>query len=261
MNAMTPPKGFTPAPDTKLAPLRRDWPKALRALRKLLGDKDDTVQVFEIMRALNGSATRDAYNKLLGTVGGGRMAYERRELSELLMDRAALAQYPAGTLAAHYLAFTTAGQIDAEGLADVSRQVERESGIDLAHPYAWFGRRTRDVHDFWHILTGYDLTGLGEACLVAFSYAQTRAMGWAVIATGAALRGRKNKAHPYARAIWEGYKRGKSAAWLLGEDYEAMLGEQLEPLRARLGLTPPKLFDAIPVAARNEALPKEQLAR
>lgn len=258
MNAMSPPTAFTATPDTKLAPLRRDWPKALRALRQLLGDKDDTVQVFEIMRALNGNATRNNYQKLLGSLRGGKMAYERRELSEVLMDRAALARYPAGSLAAHYLAFTTAGQIDAAGLADVSRQVERDHGIDLAHPYAWFGRRTRDVHDFWHILTGYDLTSLGEAALVAFSYAQTRAMGWAVIATGAALRGRKNKQHPYARAIWEGYNRGKAANWLLGEDYEAMLGEQLEPLRARLNLTPPKLFDLIPVAARDEALPKNK---
>ncbi|TFU03458.1 ubiquinone biosynthesis protein [Polymorphobacter arshaanensis] len=255
MNAMTPPAAFKP--DTKLQPLKRDWPTALKALRKLLGDKDDTVQVFEIMRALNGRATRDGYDKLLGTLGGGRMAYERRELSAVLMDREALAKYPAGSLAAHYLAFTAKGQIDAQGLADVSRQVERDSGVDLAHPYAWFGRRTRDVHDFWHILTGYDLTGLGEACLVAFSYAQTRAMGWAVIATGAALRGVRNPSAPYARAIWEGYQRGKSAKWLLAEDYEAMLGEQLEPLRARLGLTPPVLFDSIPVEIRNNGLPKD----
>ena len=255
MNAMTPPAAFKP--DIKLQPLKRDWPTALKALRKLLGDKDDTVQVFEIMRALNGRATRDGYDKLLGTLGGGRMAYERRELSSVLMDREALAKYPAGSLAAHYLAFTEKGQIDAKGLADVSRQVERDSGVDLAHPYAWFGRRTRDVHDFWHILTGYDLTGLGEACLVAFSYAQTRAMGWAVIATGAALRGVRNPSAPYARAIWEGYSRGKSAKWLLAEDYEAMLGEQLEPLRARLGLKPPVLFDSIPVEIRNNGLPKD----
>jgi ubiquinone biosynthesis protein COQ4 len=260
MNAMSPTEAFAANPNTRLAPPRRDWPKALRALRQLLGDKDDTVQVFEIMRALNGTATRDGYRKLLGTLRGGRMAYERRELSNVLMDRTALAAYPAGSLAAHYLAFTAAGQIDAEGLADVSRQVERDHGVDLAHPHAWFGRRTRDVHDFWHILTGYDLSGLGEACLVAFSYAQTRAMGWAVIAVGAALRGRKNSQYPYARAIWEGYRRGKDAQWLLGEDYEAMLGEQLEPLRVRLGLTPPKLFDAIPVEARDSALPKAGLA-
>jgi ubiquinone biosynthesis protein COQ4 len=40
---------------------------ALRSLRKLLADKDDTVQVFEIMRALNGASTAKGYHKLLTT--------------------------------------------------------------------------------------------------------------------------------------------------------------------------------------------------
>lgn len=250
----------SPAADFELRPLKRDWPTALRSIRQLLADKDDTVQVFEIMRALNGSATRDGYVKLLGTAQGGRIAYQRKELADLLMDREKLATYPAGSLAAHYLAFTAKGQIDAEGLADVSRQIKRDSMIDIAHPYAWFGRRVRDVHDFWHILTGYDLSGLGEACLVAFSYAQTRALGWALIAVGAGLRGLRNPQAPYVRAIWEGYQRGKAAKWLLGQDYEAMLGEQLESLRLRLNLTPPVIFDSIPVAARDQALPKTPLA-
>jgi hypothetical protein len=58
---------------------RRDWSAALKALRRLLNDKEDTGQVFEIMRALNGSATKDAYDRLLTTGQGGRMAYERVE--------------------------------------------------------------------------------------------------------------------------------------------------------------------------------------
>jgi len=33
---------------------RRDWGAALRALRRLLRNKEDTRQVFEIMRALTG---------------------------------------------------------------------------------------------------------------------------------------------------------------------------------------------------------------
>ncbi len=250
MNAMTPPRDFV------LAAPKRDWPKALRAVRQLMADKDDTVQVFEIMRSLNGTATRDGYMRLLGTAQGGRLAYERRELAAILMDRATLATYPAGSVAAHYLAFTDRGQISADGLADVSRAASRAEMIDLVHPVAWFGRRIRDTHDLWHILTGYDLTGLGEACLVAFSYAQTKALGWALIGTGAALRGARQPGQPFARAILEGYRRGRAAAWLPGQDYEGLLAEPLDAARARLGLTPPAVFDAIPVDARNHALPK-----
>ena len=42
---------------------KMDLPHALRALRKLLADKDDTVQVFEIMRALNGGSTANWSNR------------------------------------------------------------------------------------------------------------------------------------------------------------------------------------------------------
>lgn len=251
MNAMAP---------ELLKPPRRDWPNALRALRRLLADKDDTVQVFEIMRLLNGTATRDSYLRLLRSSQGGRMAYERLELAELLMQRDRLATYPAGSVAAHYLAFTAKGQISADGLADVSRQTVRgDIYIDLVHPYAWFGRRIRDCHDLWHVLTGYDLSALGEACLVAFSYPQTRALGWAVIATGTAILGGRQPGQPYARAILEGYRRGRRAAWLPGQDYEALLAEPLDAARARLGLTPPLVFDSIPAAAREQMLPKRSM--
>ncbi len=250
MNAMT------SAADFAVTPPRRDWGTALRAVRRLLANKDDTVQVFEIMRALNGSATRDGYLRLIRTAQGGRLAYQRRELAEVLMDRARLATYPAGSLAAHYLDFTQAGQISADGLADVSREVAADR-IDLVHPVAWYGRRIRDTHDIWHIVTSYDLSGLGEACLVAFSFAQTRALGWAAIAIGAWLTALRQPGQPYARAIWEGYRRGRAAAWLPGCDYEALLAEPLDAVRARLGLTPPVVFDSIPVTARNKALPKQ----
>jgi len=249
MNAVMPQR------DLVIAAPRRDWPKALRAVRQLLADKDDTVQVFEIMRSLNGSATRNGYLRLLGTAQGGRLAYQRRELAEVLMDRAALARLPAGSVAARYLAFTERGQISADGLADVSRMAT-QTVIDMVHPIAWYGRRIRDTHDLWHILAGYDLTGLGEACLVAFSYAQTKALGWALIGVGAALRGGRQPGQPFARAILEGYRRGRAAAWLPGQDYEALLAEPLDAARVRLGLTPPAVFDSIPVDQRNHALPK-----
>ena len=220
MNAVAPQSAFMV--DEQIARPRRDWPTALRAVRRLLRDKDDTVQVFAIMRALNGPATRDGYLRLIGTTPGGRIAYRRREMAEVLMDRATLATYPADSVAAAYLAFTERGQISADGLAEVSREVHRDR-IDMIHPVAWYGRRIRDIHDLWHVLAGYDLSALGEAALVAFSYAQTRALGWAAIALGAAIKGSRQPGQP-----------------------------------TRLGLAPPLVFDAIPAAARDRVLPKFQ---
>lgn len=227
----------------------RQWGTALRALRRLLADKEDTVQVFEIMRALNGAATAKGYLRLLNTAEGGRIAYERAEFADRLMDDAWLNQFAPGTVGAAYRDFVRSEKLSAEGLAQVSRQ--RLTEVDARHPYTWFGRRTRDVHDVWHILSGYGRDPLGEACLVAFSYAQTKGLGWALIAVGAAIRSREEPNQPYMRAIWQGYSRGKRATWLLGEDYEALFAEPLEAARARLNLPPPTVYEQIPASARG----------
>lgn len=242
-----------PPANVRLPKPRLQWGAALKALKRLLNDKEDTGQVFEIMRALNGTATADAYQRLLTTSQGGRIAYERQEMAAKLMDDAWLDSMPAGSVGAAYRDFVRSEELSAEGLAEVSRIDGNE--IDVQHPYAWMGRRTRDVHDIWHILSGYHRDGLGEACLVAFSYAQTKGLGWALIALGAMSRSR-GADYPYNKAIVQGYKRGKAAAWLLGEDYEKLLFEPLDAARKRLGITPPTIYDAIPADARDAAVPK-----
>jgi len=242
--AMTP-----PATAAAFARPRRQWGAALKALGRLLTDKEDTGQVFEIMRALNGDATARSYARLLGTASGGRIAYERVELAPRLMDDVWLDGFEDGTIGAAYRNFIRSENISAEGLAEVSRQ--RQARVDEAHPYAWFGRRMRDSHDLWHILSGYHRDGLGEACLVAFSFAQTGALGWALIAVGAAVQALKTGGRTQARAIWQGYQRGKAARWLPGEDYLLLMNEPLEAARRRLNITPATIYDSIPAVARD----------
>jgi ubiquinone biosynthesis protein COQ4 len=157
---------------------------------------------------------------------------------------------------AAYRTFVRSENLSAEGLAKISRENFGEE--EIAHPHAWFGRRTRDVHDIWHVLSGYHRDGLGEACLVAFSFPQTGSLGWALIAIGAALRVRKNQRHNCVGAIWQGYQRGRKAKWLLGEDYERLMNEPLDAARRRLNITPPTIYDAIPAAERDDAVAQEQ---
>jgi ubiquinone biosynthesis protein COQ4 len=227
---------------------RRRWGVALRALRRLLADTEDTAQVFEIMRALNGRAPAQGYRRLLKTAQGGRIAYDRVELAPRLADQAWLDSFHSDTVGGNYRRFMRAQNLSATGLADIAnRQIET---LEMRHPHFWFARRTRDIHDIWHVLSGYGRDPLGEACLVAFSFAQAGGLGWALIAVGAAFRARPGR-QPYLRAIWEGYQRGRSAAWLPGEDYEALFKEPLEAARARLGLKAPKVYDAIPAEMRG----------
>ena len=233
-------------PTMMLRPPRRDWGAALRALIVLMRDKDATGQVFEIMRALNGRATRDGYLKLLTTEQGGRLAYEHVEIAERLSDGQWLDSFAPGTLGAVYRDFTRAGGISPKGLVEVSNQVMTET----PHPVAWFGRRTRDTHDLWHVLTGYNLDRLGEASLVAFSYAQTRALGWAAIAGGAAILHLLHADFGHLRSIIQGYRTGKRARWLAGEDYLALLNQPIDAVRERLGITPPTRYLEVPPQLR-----------
>jgi len=221
---------------------KRAWPVAIRALRALLANGDDTSQVFRIMRALNVGDTANGYARLIANGDGGRIAYERVELAQRFSDRDWVAGFAPGTVGAAYRDFLASTGYSADGLVEVSRLDPAES--DVAHPYAWMGRRTRDVHDIWHVLTGYkaDET-LGEACLVAFSYAQTRGLGWAFIAGGAALKSlRETRGTLFAKAVREGYRNGTRAAWLLGEDYERLMHEPIDAARSRLKIADPALY-------------------
>jgi ubiquinone biosynthesis protein COQ4 len=236
-----------PATVPAFARPRRQWGAALKALRRLLTDKEDTGQAFEIMRALNGDSNARNYARLLTTAEGGRIAYERVELAPRLMDDAWLDRLAAGTVGAAYRDFIRSENLSAEGLAEVSRR--GQGPVDQPHPLAWFGRRMRDSHDLWHILSGYHRDGLGEACLVAFSFAQTGGLGWGLIAVGAGLRTLRAGGLKHARAIWQGYQRGKAARWLPGEDYLQLMSEPLETARGRLSITPPTIYQSIPAEA------------
>jgi ubiquinone biosynthesis protein COQ4 len=220
---------------------RRDWRTAFNAIRKLLANGDDTTQVFRIMRALNVGNAPMNYAKFIATAEGGRMAYERHELAQVFSQPGYATQFAPGTVGAAYNHFLESTGYSADGLAEVSNINQEEM---MLHPYAWFGRRVRDTHDIWHVLTGYKADeSLGEAALVAFSYAQVGGLGWALIGAAAALKSRKVTGNNlFIKAVWEGYKRGKKAKWISGEDYEQLLHEPLDAARQRLNLGEPVAY-------------------
>ena len=216
-------------------PYKRNLPAAFRAVRKLLRDPNDTAQVFVIMQSLNGPTAPANFGRLMKRPGGPEQAYRRVELAERFSEPAFIASFAPETVGAAYRSFLEETGYSAKGLAEVSNLDGRPL---VQHPYAWMGRRARDVHDIWHVLTGYKADEpLGEAALVAFSYAQTGGLGWAWIALAAGLKSlRDTRGTTYARALIEGYRRGRKAAWLLGEDYEALMHEPLVAARERLGI-------------------------
>jgi ubiquinone biosynthesis protein COQ4 len=223
---------------------KKDWRTAFSSMRKLLADPSDTVQVFKIMHALNAGTAARNYQRLLMTPEGGRLAYQRVELVEKLTDRTWLSQFAPGTVGAAYRAFLERTGFSADGLAGVSMEVHLDHETEQ-HPFAWFGRRERDIHDIWHTLTGYRADDpLGELCLVAFSYAQSKGLGWGFIAVMGALKSlTEENRRAVLRAVWEGYRHGRDAKWLHAEDIEKLFAEPIDAARARLNIQPPKAYD------------------
>lgn len=224
--------------------------RALRAFRRLVADQEDTTQVFEIMESLTGRSIPWGVRRLLRTPGGARLAYQRVELNEKLNDPAWLAQFGPGTVGAAYRDFMAEENLSAEGLAEQSRQVRAE--IEAPNLYAWYGRRIRDIHDIWHVLTGYGRDALGEACVVSFSHAQTRSLGFLFIGLGAANEIRRGaRSVPSRKAVAEAWRHGRKAQWLPAQDYEALFAEPLEAARARLGIRTPHTYQSVPAEVRS----------
>jgi ubiquinone biosynthesis protein COQ4 len=223
---------------------------AIRAFGRLIRDKEDTVQVFEIMRALTGSSTYRGFKRLIHQPGGGEIAYARHELAPVFSNPIWLAQFPPATVGGVYRAFMAEESLSAEGLAMQSRQ--NEPRIDDAHIVTWYARRLRDVHDAWHVLTGYGRDALGEACVVAFSYAQTGNLGFAFIALAAAGEIKREALRvPVWAAVFEAWRHGRRARWLPAESYDRLFAEPLDAARVRLNIAPPRRYLSVPEEVRR----------
>ncbi|MBM4266107.1 MAG: hypothetical protein FJ144_05745 [Deltaproteobacteria bacterium] len=222
---------------------------ALRAIRALIQDPDDTRKVFEVIDALSGSALERAFRRFRGTETGRRLLEERPDLLAVLSDRERLLAMRVGTLGRAYGEFVHREQLSADGLVEASMTAE-ELDPTIPEERFWFGERLRDMHDLWHVVTGYNRDLIGEAALLSFTYAQVRNRGVGLIVLAAYLQA--NGEIRWARKVMrDAYRRGNRAAWFAGQDWEALLERPLAEVRRDLGV------EALPVyqEIRSEGAP------
>lgn len=233
---------------TELLNYKPDWKTGITAGQALMADPKDTRQVFLVMQAMNRGANAKGYHKLLRTARGGEIAFQRAELAERLSDPDYTKDFASGTVGQAYRKMIDATGYSADGLAEISNIKALDENVQ--HPYEWYTRRIRDMHDIWHVLTGYSPDEpLDESCLAAFSYAQTKGLGWAIIAVLSMLsRLKMQDGRHQIAAIWEAFRNGRKAKWLPGEDYDQLLAEPLAAARLRLNIQTPKLFKAFRAA-------------
>ena len=101
------------------------------------------------------------------------------------------------------------------------------------------------MHDLWHVLTGYSRDTLGEDCLLAFSFAQLRNPGVAVICLIGALKISRESGESVFGANWKAFQAGRRAAWLPAQDWEELLTRPIDDVRAQLRIEAPTAYTQI----------------
>ena len=206
---------------------------ALRAMRTLLSDPDDTAQVFRIVRALSGGSFERYYQRTLADPSGARILDERRDILPVLQDRERLRALPEGTLGREYARFLDDEGLSPDGLVEASTEEEDATEFldERAHV---FSRRLRDTHDLWHIAAGYHRDLFGEASLLAFTYAQGLNHGIGFIVLMAMVKHWMEGHGELFALIRQGFRRGRRAESFICADWEALLELPLAEVRRRL---------------------------
>lgn len=239
-----------PTHESRIRPL-----EAWRAFRTIVQNPEDTQQVGVVLGALEGRGDTKTLERLLRRPDGEAILARGHSLADVLADREHLAGLPAGSLGRAYLDYMVREQLTVEGVTDLAEAFGGESDT--------LARALRDrllaMHDLFHVVTGYGRDLMGEAALLAFTFAQIRTRGIGFIlglVYGLSWRRLPSFLRPrflhepppgfedpqrideLRARLREAYRRGREAGWLVAADWEALLDLPLEEVRRRYGIVP-----------------------
>ncbi|MXZ43537.1 MAG: ubiquinone biosynthesis protein [Gammaproteobacteria bacterium] len=225
-----------------------------KAVRELIADPDDTKKVFEVMATMRGNSLIRIFKRFKATKTGEKILRQQIELLDTLNDHAYLNSLKPDSFGQAYLSFLDKAKLESGGLVYASEEYyQNVNDPELLR----FMRRNRDSHDLWHTLTQYGRDTLGETCLLAFTYAQTKNPGIRMILLLASFRLYREYGHGTFAALWRAYGDGKRASWLLAQPYEDMLQLNIEQVRVMLTIPDPNAYRVV-LARQNT--PKKRLA-
>jgi ubiquinone biosynthesis protein COQ4 len=218
-----------PSEDLASLPRAQRWKRALRALRKILADPDQTDQVLEFLSVINsGESTTRRVDRFFADPAGRSLYDEHRAIDSRTIDLDALAALPEGTLGHTYARF-----LRSHGLTP---DVFDGSPPGISDPKrSYVVQRMRQTHDLWHVVTGCETDPAGEVALQAFTYAQVRSPGSAILAVTGALRGVRQKPG-IVRDVIALYRIGSRAGRLPSFAWEDHWATPLSEVRTMLGL-------------------------
>ncbi|WP_425410146.1 Coq4 family protein [Hyphococcus sp.] len=223
---------------------------------RLVRNKEDTRQVFEIVQALSGDSAKKMFRRFTAAPYGKRVVDAPIKLEEFLGDRDYLRTLPEGSLGRAYLAFMEGENLTPDGLLAAAG----EAGIEYdAYPefseYMRLFMHLQVSHDLWHVLTGYGRDALGELCNLVFTRQQTGNPGFKlIVAIGLLAQKLEQPFQPIQKALAEAKRNARKSEWILEYDVEELLPLPLAEARARLNIAAPSLYNAIPAEIKRQLL-------
>ena len=212
-------------------------PEMLDGLRETLADWDyrATVAFAHLFMEIGDREAMQGYDEL---------ALGHPVAQELLADRylaeppdvEALKALPEDSLGYAFARYLIENGLDPALLRESAFiEAHEKRGVDVGYLAA----RGFQLHDMFHVLTGYDTTPLGEVRVVSFTVAQYPAPYPAMIIGTRPLQAALYKPQllPILMdAITEGWARGRAAASLIAVRWEEQFERPLKELQAEYGL-------------------------
>jgi ubiquinone biosynthesis protein COQ4 len=220
----------------------RHWRRALRNLRALFADPDDTERAIEFFFALGSRDFERHFRRFSASARGAALLAERPSLLAALSDRAALSRMGEASLGRAYLAYLDRNGFTPDGLLALNHRVEerwdREAGVARrTGAEAWYSDRCILIHDLSHLLTDYGTDDFGEATLLAFALAQFPGIAQAVLSVGGVLDCAHLTGWRFLFTAGRSWRRGRRAADLVALPWEELLPLRLETVRRLAGVS------------------------
>ncbi len=156
---------------------------------------------------------------------------------------------PAGSLGRAIGDWFARENISAQGLAQASVAARTQLGTTPPNgdDERIFSTRLLNLHDVFHVVTGYDRDLRGEIAVLAFTLPQTHSPGIAYIVLRV-LR-RVGWSSPMGQLIRQGFRRGLRSAWLVDQNWEGLLERPIDEVRRELGVGDPPAYEQMRSAA------------
>ena len=218
---------------------------AIRKIRRQRADPEAVAPAVHVLDAISiflGRGDTTMLGRMQASALGRRLLEDRHDALALIANRDRLRGLPEGSLGRLYCSFAESHELYPEVLAEQVRVARVDSGgllPDASPEIAYLHDRYRDLHDLWHVVTGYGTDMAGELAIVNFQAVQVgyRAMtisSWVQLLSIALRTGRFD----VLVTGFRGRRRGRQSKHLLAADWDRLLMLPLDEVRRELGIPP-----------------------